>query len=66
MAHGTKESLASQVQSEFQQLEAEDGLPFRALLDEERLMAALQRRVVLVVGSTETMADTAANQKEYP
>jgi hypothetical protein len=43
MAHRTKEALAGHVQSEFRRLEAEEGLPFRELLDESRLIAALQR-----------------------
>ena len=43
MAHRTKEALAGHVQSELQQLESEEGLPFRELLDEERLMAGLER-----------------------
>jgi hypothetical protein len=159
MAHRSTKWLAGQVQLEVQRLRANEGLPFRELLDENRLIATLQaagikfrdrvynpmvtlcaflsqvmasdnpscenavsrvlvdrvrrglkacstdsssyctarqrlpeevvadlargtgqelhrkapeewlwkgRRVVLVDGSTETMADTAANQKEYP
>lgn len=42
MAHRSKERLVSHVQSEVQRLETEDGLPFRELLDESRLSAALQ------------------------
>jgi hypothetical protein len=43
MAHRSKEALASQVQSEFERLESEEGLPFRELLDEERLVAGLEQ-----------------------
>jgi hypothetical protein len=43
MAHRSKELLASRVQSETKRLNAEEGLPFRELLDERRLLAALQR-----------------------
>lgn len=43
MAHRTKESLVSHVQSEIKRLNAENGLPFRELLDESRLLAALER-----------------------
>ena len=43
MAHRSKEALAGHVQSELKRLEAEAGLPFRELLDESRLEAALQR-----------------------
>jgi Transposase DDE domain len=43
MAHRTKEALAGHVQSELERLESEEGLPFRELLDEERLMAGLER-----------------------
>lgn len=42
MAHRTKERLTGHVQSEVQRLKAEEGLPFRELLDESRLTAALQ------------------------
>lgn len=42
MAHRSKELLASHVQSEIERLNGNDGLPFRELLDEGRLMAALQ------------------------
>jgi hypothetical protein len=41
MAHDSKESLASQVQWECERLQSEEGLPFRELLDEQRLKAAL-------------------------
>lgn len=43
MAHRTKESLLGHVQSEIKRLNAEQGLPFRELLDENRLLAALER-----------------------
>jgi len=42
MAHRSKERLASHVQSEVQRLRAKEGLPFRELLDENRLIGALQ------------------------
>lgn len=42
MAYRSKEALAGQVQSEIERLNSEDGLPFRELLDEKRLLAALQ------------------------
>src|SRR4051812_112472 len=42
MAHRSKEALAGHVQLEFERLESEEGLPFRELLDENRLLAALQ------------------------
>jgi hypothetical protein len=43
MAHRTKESVFSHVQSELKELQAKGGLPFRDLLDEERILAALNR-----------------------
>lgn len=42
MAHLTTEALCSQVQSEREQLEAAEGLPFRELLSAERIVAALE------------------------
>jgi hypothetical protein len=43
MAHRTKEALVSHVQAEMQRLNADQGLPFRELLDESKLLAALER-----------------------
>jgi hypothetical protein len=42
MAHRSKEALVGHVQSEFERLGLEEGLPFRELLDEQKLIAALQ------------------------
>lgn len=42
MAYRSKQALADHVQLEIERLNAEDGLPFRELLDEERVLAALQ------------------------
>lgn len=47
MAYRTKESVFCQVQLEKQNLESADGLPFRHLLDEERIVAALAHARVL-------------------
>lgn len=41
MANGTKESVSMQVQSELRSLESSEGLPFRDLLDAEKIDAAL-------------------------
>jgi hypothetical protein len=46
MAHRSRDALASHVQSELKRLESQDGLPFRELLDEERLRAALEEAEV--------------------
>jgi hypothetical protein len=43
MAHRSKEALAGHVQSELAQLESAEGLPFRELLDEERLRVGLEQ-----------------------
>jgi hypothetical protein len=43
MAHRSKEALSSHVQSELERLESAEGLPFRELLDEQRLMTGLER-----------------------
>lgn len=43
MAHSSKESLVRQLESEVLRLNSSEGLPFRELLDESRLSAALQR-----------------------
>ena len=42
MAHHTKESLSVQVQSQFNDLESSEGLPFRHLLSAEKIVTALQ------------------------
>ena len=41
MAHRSRESLSSQVKLACQELDSSEGLPFRHLLDPERVMAAL-------------------------
>lgn len=43
MAHRSKEALASHVRSELRKLQTGEGLPFRELLDEKRIVLALQR-----------------------
>ena len=43
MAHCTRELRSGQVQSECQELESADGLPFRDLLSPERILDALER-----------------------
>jgi hypothetical protein len=43
MGYRTKESVSRHVQLEHEKLEADRGLPFRQLLDEKRLQAALDR-----------------------
>lgn len=42
MAQRTKEAVVSHVQKELRHLEAAQGIPFRHLLDEQRILAALQ------------------------
>lgn len=46
MANRTKESARGQVQSELQDLESAKGLPFRELLNEERILTALEAEKV--------------------
>jgi len=43
MANRTRESVSSQVQIEIDRLESSDGLPFRQLLSEDRILSALDR-----------------------
>lgn len=43
MAHRTKETVASQVQSACQDMQSSDGLPFQDLLSSETILAALER-----------------------
>lgn len=43
MAHRTKESVFSQLQLEMQDLESSNGLPFRELLSENRVLSGLNR-----------------------
>jgi len=47
MAYRTKESVSRHVQLEHEKLEADEGLPFRQLLDENRLKTALERAGVI-------------------
>ncbi len=42
MAHGTKESLSCQVESELKNLDSDEGLPFQHLLSPERILAAVE------------------------
>jgi hypothetical protein len=43
MAKRTKEAVSRHVQKELRELESAEGVPFRQLLDERRIIAALQR-----------------------
>lgn len=43
MAHGNKEKVTGQVQSELSELTLSEGLPFQALLNPERILEALDR-----------------------
>lgn len=43
MAQRTKKSVASHVQLELEELQSAKRMPFRQLLDAQRIMAALQR-----------------------